>query len=624
MAINTINPPLATTKRAFVYLRVSSDGQVQTDYSADGLSIDAQREAGSDKAAQLDASIAGEYKDPGRSAYVDLHKRTSFLQMLDDLKRANATPATRVDYVIVWALNRWARNIQDHFRTRDLVRAAGAELVSITEPMIGQDTPEGFFTEGLFALNNQYESMKTGRNVRGGLKRKASLGGTYGPARLGYLNTVDELPDGRRIAIVVPDPERSHFLTTAFQLYDSGEYSISQLTRELDRLGLRCRPTLKRPERPLSSSVVQRILRSPYYIGQIVYKAGTPDEQTFSGRHEPLIDVETFERVQLLLDQKRVSGERPQKHHHYLKGSVFCGDCGNRLVYSITTGKNGGKYPYFFCSARINGTRCNMRFNIAPDKIEEAIAAHYETIQLTPREVEQAKQAIRDLAQVSEGALHQIRVTKEALIRKLEASQDRLLDLYDSEAISKDVLTRRQGKLERELRAAHESLAETEGNLAIEQAQLNRALELAEDVCGIYLAADEQTRRGYNQAFFKKLLVIGETEDTEGTFQLVARIHGSELTEPYALLLAEGLVDGIQTETQLIRAAELPNPARQNRRLSSPNRNGTGIAGPVSNFERMAEGEGFEPSVRRSRTTVFETAPFNHSGTPPGRSEDEA
>ncbi len=31
----------------------------------------------------------------------------------------------------------------------------------------------------------------------------------------------------------------------------------------------------------------------------------------------------------------------------------------------------------------------------------------------------------------------------------------------------------------------------------------------------------------------------------------------------------------------------------------------------------MAEGEGFEPSVRGKRTTVFETAPFDHSGTPP-------
>ena len=28
---------------------------------------------------------------------------------------------------------------------------------------------------------------------------------------------------------------------------------------------------------------------------------------------------------------------------------------------------------------------------------------------------------------------------------------------------------------------------------------------------------------------------------------------------------------------------------------------------------------GFEPTARQRRTTVFETAPINHSGTPPGR-----
>ena len=33
----------------------------------------------------------------------------------------------------------------------------------------------------------------------------------------------------------------------------------------------------------------------------------------------------------------------------------------------------------------------------------------------------------------------------------------------------------------------------------------------------------------------------------------------------------------------------------------------------------MAEEEGFEPSVRWKRTTVFETAPFDRSGTPPAR-----
>lgn len=31
----------------------------------------------------------------------------------------------------------------------------------------------------------------------------------------------------------------------------------------------------------------------------------------------------------------------------------------------------------------------------------------------------------------------------------------------------------------------------------------------------------------------------------------------------------------------------------------------------------MAERVGFEPTVRHKRTTVFETAPFNRSGTSP-------
>ena len=34
-------------------------------------------------------------------------------------------------------------------------------------------------------------------------------------------------------------------------------------------------------------------------------------------------------------------------------------------------------------------------------------------------------------------------------------------------------------------------------------------------------------------------------------------------------------------------------------------------------WELLAEEEGFEPSVPRCGTPVFETGPFNHSGTPP-------
>ncbi len=131
--------------------------------------------------------------------------------------------------------------------------------------------------------------------------------------------------DGRRVATVEIDLQRGHFITTAFQLYASGEYSISQLAVELARLGLRARPTRRWSPRPLSTSAVQRLLRNPYYCGLIVYKRGTTDETVFPGRHEPLIDQDTFDQVQTLLDEKRVAGERPQVRQHYLRGTVFCG-----------------------------------------------------------------------------------------------------------------------------------------------------------------------------------------------------------------------------------------------------------------------------------------------------------
>jgi DNA invertase Pin-like site-specific DNA recombinase len=146
--------------------------------------------------------------------------------MLDELKRCNEQESTRIHYVIIWASSRWARNTQDHFRTHDLVKAAGARLVSITEPMIGEDTPESFYFEGMQAVNNQYESMKTSRGVRQGLHRKAMAGGSYGGRRLGYIKRIEQLPDGRQVSAPALDPDRHHFVTLAFELYDSGEYSI--------------------------------------------------------------------------------------------------------------------------------------------------------------------------------------------------------------------------------------------------------------------------------------------------------------------------------------------------------------------------------------------------------------
>jgi site-specific DNA recombinase len=617
-AANPLTPttpePATLTKRAFAYLRVSSEGQVNTGYSRDGLSIDSQREEAKRKAAELDAEIVRVFLDPGRSAFVDLHKRTDFLEMLEEVKRCNEHKATRVDYVIVWASSRWARDVRVHFDAHDLVKAAGARLVSITEPMIGDDTPESFYFEGIQAVNNQYESMKTSRGVRGGLHRKAMAGGSYGGRRLGYVKSIEQLPDGRQVSAPALDPDRHHFVTLAFELYDSGEYSISQLVRELYRLGLRSYPTRRYPEGKVGTAALQRLLRNPYYAGQLVYKRGTPDEQVFEGRHPRLTDLETFARVQARLDEKRVAGERPQKRRHYLRGSVFCGDCGHRLIYGLSRGKSGQRYPYFFCVSRTRGSSCTMHASISPKLIEQAIQRYYveRPVQLSAKQVQRRTEAIEALVAVSQQAVRQVRDAKTRLIRALEAKQDALVDMrFAEQSISPSVFKRKQDALEAELAAAHDSLAETEGALQLDAEHLRLALELAENVAGVYRAGTDQLKRSYNQAFFKRLLIMPEWDEDSG--QMVVRVTSAELTEPYALLLADNLAEDMLAEAEAIKAQAAQRAPESQSGSPKP------FAAACSNFVKLAEGEGFEPPRRIARLTVFKTAAFNRSATPPGR-----
>jgi hypothetical protein len=89
----------------------------------------------------------------------------------------------------------------------------------------------------------------------------------------------------------------------------------------------------------------------------------------------------------------------------------------------------------------------------------------------------------------------------------------RRLPRLDEKSISAALFRRKQAQLQSEIDAARQSLAETDLRLTIDHAQLSMALELVEDVQAAYRVADEQTRRGFNQAFFKKLYVMPEWDE---------------------------------------------------------------------------------------------------------------
>ena len=249
------------------------------------------------------------------------------------------------DYVIFYDLSRVARDDFDALWLLREIEGRGCKLESTLERV--DDTPAGKLLYTVMAGVNAFRSRGDAEKVKLGLDRKYQTGGSHGPARLGYLNIREQVGD-RQVASIALDPERAELIGILFDLAATGQHTLTTLVDLITDAGLRTRPTATRPARPVARTTIHRILRDDYYTG-VVTRGGVKRP----GRHEAIVDRDTFERVQAVLDAHRAGGERSKKHSHYLNGSLYCRACGARLGYGNHRAKLGGYYEYYSCLSRV-------------------------------------------------------------------------------------------------------------------------------------------------------------------------------------------------------------------------------------------------------------------------------
>ncbi|MDI5979265.1 recombinase family protein [Amycolatopsis magusensis] len=279
----------------------------------EGISIPAQREACHRKAEQFGLTIVDEYVEPGQSA-LEMSRRAAFQRML-----ARIHDVGDIDHVIVYKLSRLARNRVDDALIMADLRQRNVTLMSATESV--DDTPVGQLMHGILAKFNEYQSRESDADIAYKMGQKVRNGGTVGRARLGYLNHIDRT-DGRELRTIVVDPEQAPLVRLDFELFAVGNLTLDQLSERLYPRGLRTRPTSRHPAQRVSISKLARMLHDRYYLGYVTYQ-----DEELPGRHEPLIDQPLFDRVQAVIDARTTSGERRRVHHHYLKGTLYCGHC---------------------------------------------------------------------------------------------------------------------------------------------------------------------------------------------------------------------------------------------------------------------------------------------------------
>ena len=359
-----------TPKCAASYLRVSTRGQAERGGGHDeGFSIPAQREANKRKAMSMGAMVCKEFVDRGASA--KSADRPQLQAMLEYVKEN----ADRVDYVIVHKVDRLARNRDDDSDIMRVLRECGVQLVSASESI--DDTPAGMLLHGIMSSIAEFYSQNLATEVKKGMGEKIKSGGTVGRAPIGYQNVryVDE--KGREERTVITDPERAPLIKLAFEEYATGNWTVADLADHLAACGLNTRSTPKIPSQPITLKTLHKVLVNPYYKGIVKYKG-----VEYDGAHEKLVDAETWDLVQSIL-ASRLNGERNLKHPHFLKGSLYCAYCGERIIVSNEKKKNGTVYPYFVCGGRHSKRRkdCKTRA-VLIDVVEKEIERIYDNYQL--------------------------------------------------------------------------------------------------------------------------------------------------------------------------------------------------------------------------------------------------
>ncbi|WP_185715066.1 recombinase family protein, partial [Gulosibacter macacae] len=492
-----------------LYLRVSTIRQLNTgaDVDEDGNSVATQREWGYKKAGELRSRVVSEFVDRGYSGQ-SIDKRPDFKKLL-----AYVDDNPNVRYVILYMRSRIFRNFLDAAIVKRQLQEKGVTVVSAKE-----NFGDGYMGDAMEAITdvvNELQVRMSGEDIKIKMAHKVERGGTVGRAKLGYLNVRKDF-DGRLVNTIDIDPVRAPLIKWAFEQYATGQHSITQLQMMLEDQGLTSRPSSKRPARPLSSSQLAMILRDPYYTGVNRYKG-----RLYPARHEPIISKELFLAVQKILDGRNRRGDRDRIHFHFLRGLLYCRACkdqgrDSRLVYSQNTG-HGGTYEYYVCTAKQRGL-CTMR-TIRLDDVEDAVARAVASERFRSNELATLQQEVREALHALQAADEEEKNALRSELQKLEAQEERLIDLAADGTLNSAKLRERLEAVTMQKGAVAEKLTRTRERLQHGADKVFAYVDLLDDPAELYRSVSDTTRRDLLGAFFSRLYVYIEDDEIQLTGQ---------------------------------------------------------------------------------------------------------
>ena len=388
--------------------------------------------------------------------------KTADRTQLQEMLRYCHRNRKQIDTVVVYAVNRFARNSADHHAIRAVLAKMGIGLRSVTEPI--NDTPTGKLTESLFAAFAEYDNSVRAERTVAGMQANLERGRWTHQPPVGYRKP-SSIPGAPSLE---PDPEMAPLVARAFDLMETGSFTTQEVLEELTSLGLQTRRG-----KPLLKQSFSRLLRNPIYRGRVVVPKWGID---LPGDFEPIVSNEVFASVQAVLDGRRPRIEERRRDHpdFPLRRFIVCGKCGTPLTGSWSTGRRS-RYPYYRCP------RASCRLNVRREALEEMFRDTLRHLAVSARVMRLFDEIVPDAWKK-----HHVEILhrQEALRRRLTDLEERENQLVAARVyhreIDKKTFLRQSDRLRTNMNQIHAQMRETRSELM----NIDETLRFAKSLLG--------------------------------------------------------------------------------------------------------------------------------------------
>lgn len=337
---------------AAAYIRVSTDDQVELSPASQLVEI------------RKWASGNG-YIVPDEFVFVDEAKSGRKVTGRDDFRRLIGTAKQKpkpFDAILLWKFSRFARNRDDAVLYKSILRKQlHIDVISIKEPI--SEGKLGIIMEAMIEAMDEYYSINLAEEVKRGMEEKHRRGELQSTPSFGYA-----AQDG----VLVPKEPEASYVREMFSRFLSGQgfYPIARWLNSMDVKTHR--------GTAFENRTVEYILRNPVYIGKLRWNpAGRtrrnyddPNIIVVDGKHQPLVDVDTWnaaqDRISQLKAMHKYHGRPLGSNKDWISGIVRCASCGSTMIFS--------KPHYWKCNNFVRG-RCKTSQHISGDILKEAILA---------------------------------------------------------------------------------------------------------------------------------------------------------------------------------------------------------------------------------------------------------